>query len=168
MRYTSRTTRCSRWRRWPTGSMRGWATSTRSALLDDAHAYTASAVSTNTYDTLTATNDIGVGEELAVEVSVDVAADFTTGDETYTFNVISSASANLGTPTVLNSRTIARGARWWPAQVLHGHPEREDAALSRLSLTMGGTTPLITITANVKAVSMTETLKYYPKNYTIS
>jgi hypothetical protein len=137
-------------------------------LLDDAHAYTASAVSTNTYDTLTATNDIGVGEELAVEVSVDVSADITTGDETYTFNVISSAAAALSSPTVLNSRTLPAAQLTAGSKFFMLIPGGKTQRYLGLSLTMGGTTPTITITANVKAVSMTETLKYYPKNYTIS
>lgn len=136
-------------------------------LLDDAHAYTASAVSTNTYDTQSATNDIGIGEPLTVEINVDVAADATTGDETYAFNVISSAASNLGTPTVLNTITIPRATLVAGYKFYMDIPSKTQRYLG-ISTTMGGTTPLITITASIKPRKFREDLKYYPKNYTIS
>lgn len=136
-------------------------------LLDDAHAYSASAVSTNTYDTKSATNDIGVGEPLVVEISVDVAADATTGDETYAFNVISSASANLGSPTVLNTITIARATLVAGYKFYMGIPAKTQRYLG-LSTTLGGTTPTITITASIKAAKFKDELRYYPVGYSVS
>jgi hypothetical protein len=115
-----------------------------------------------------ATNDIGVGE-CWWSRSRRRRRRLHDGDETYTFNVISSASANLGTPTVLN--TIAAIAR---ATLVAGYkffmhvPAGKTQRYLGISLTMGGTTPLITVTASIKPMSMMETLKYYPKNYTIS
>jgi hypothetical protein len=136
-------------------------------LLDDAHAYTASAVSTSTYDTQSATNDIGIGEPVAVEISVDVAADTTSGDETYAFNVISSAAANLSSPTVLNTISIPRATLVAGYKFFMSIPSKTQRYLG-ISTTLGGTTPTITITASIKDQNMMETLKYYPKNYTIS
>ena len=77
-------------------------------LVSDAQAITADAVSTNTIDlgNPTVKNRIGSGEPMAFAVQIDVAADFTTTDETYAIEVISSAAANLGTPTVLARYTL--------------------------------------------------------------
>ena len=50
----------------------------------DAQALTATADSTNVID-LSNDRDIGIGEPMALVVTVGVAADFTTGDETYQF-----------------------------------------------------------------------------------
>jgi len=68
--------------------------------LSSAQAVTASAVSTNTLDLGTA-RDIAAGEELYVVVTVDetVTAD---GAATVTFQIISSAAANLGSPTIIS------------------------------------------------------------------
>jgi hypothetical protein len=136
-------------------------------LLSDAQAFTATAVSTNTYDTDSATNDIAIGVPLVVEFSVDVAADFTTGNETYQFDLISSAAANLGTPTVLASKILTA------ATLVAGYvfymtiPSKAQRYLG-WQLTAGGTTPTITVTASIKPLEMTSTLKYYPDNITIS
>lgn len=135
------------------------------ALLDDAHAYSATAVSTNTYDTQSATNDVGVGEPLVCEINVDVAAAGTT--PTFTFDVISSAAANLGTPTVLASVTPAAATLVAGYKFYIEIPSKAQRYLG-LRLTLGGTTPTITITASIKPRKMREDLKYYPKNYTIS
>jgi len=67
--------------------------------LSSAQAVTASAVSTNTID-LGVARDIGTGEDLEVHISVDVAAT-AAGAATVNFQVITSASANLSTPTIL-------------------------------------------------------------------
>jgi hypothetical protein len=67
----------------------------------NAQAVTASAVSTNTYDTLPgAVHDAGSGEEL--NVLIRVASNVTaSGAATVQFQIISSANANLSSPTVL-------------------------------------------------------------------
>lgn len=74
-------------------------------LFSDAQAVTTSAVSTNVYDcgNVTPKMQIGTGRPLAVSFQIDVSADFTTGDETYEFRVIQSATDNMASPT-----TIAR------------------------------------------------------------
>lgn len=68
-------------------------------MLSEAQAVTASAVSTNTID-LGVARDLGPGEELSVAITVDVAAT-AAGAATVDFQIISSAAANLGSPTVL-------------------------------------------------------------------
>ena len=133
-------------------------------LLDDAHAYSATAVSTNAFDTLSATNDIGPGTPIVVEINVDVALAGTT--PTCTFDVISSAAAALSSPTVLASVTPTA------AQLVTGYkfyiyvPQKTQRYVG-LRLTLGGTTPTITVTASVKPRSMVDELKYYPVGYVI-
>lgn len=67
--------------------------------LSSAQVVTASAVSTNTID-LGVARDLGPGEDLYAIFTVDEAAT-AAGAATVTFQVISSAAANLGSPTVL-------------------------------------------------------------------
>jgi len=71
----------------------------RLTLVSNAQAVTASAVSTDTVD-LSQARDIGPGEEVQFSVTVDVAAT-AAGAATVQFQIISSASAALTTPTVL-------------------------------------------------------------------
>jgi hypothetical protein len=70
-------------------------------MLSEAQAVTASAVSTNTID-LSLARDIAAGEDLSIFVAVDEAAT-ASGSATVDFQVISSAAANLGSPTVLSA-----------------------------------------------------------------
>lgn len=67
--------------------------------LSNAQVVTATAVSTNTIDLGTA-RDIGPGEEIHVSISVDVTA-LAAGAATVTFQLITSAAANLSSPTVI-------------------------------------------------------------------
>lgn len=69
--------------------------------LSTAQAVTASAVSTNTID-LGTKRDLGQGEDLYALFGVDEAAT-ASGAATVTFQIISSASADLSSPTVLSS-----------------------------------------------------------------
>ncbi|HEY6026403.1 MAG TPA: hypothetical protein VIV09_05835 [Pseudolabrys sp.] len=74
--------------------------------LSNAQAVTSSAVSTNTID-LSLARDLGSGEDLYFVWTVDTTAT-AAGAATVNFQIISSAAANLGTPTVL-SQTDAIG-----------------------------------------------------------
>lgn len=67
--------------------------------LSSAQAVTASAVSTNTVD-LSVARDLAPGKKLYMVWGVDTTAT-AAGAATVTFQVISSAAANLGSPTVL-------------------------------------------------------------------
>ena len=64
-----------------------------------AQAVTTSAVSTNTVDLLQA-RDLGPGEEMHVSISVDTTVT-AAGAATVTFQLITSAAANLSSPTVI-------------------------------------------------------------------
>lgn len=68
-------------------------------MLSNAQAVTSTAVSTNTIP-LSQARDIGPGNQLSVSITVDEAAT-ASGSATVTFEVITSAAADLGTPTVI-------------------------------------------------------------------
>lgn len=137
-------------------------------LLADALSLTSSAAFTSTYDSGAAGNEIGAGEPLSLAIAVDVAADATTGDETYAFSIEESASAAQTSPTTLVSRTISRTLL--TAGSLHYIDLPAGAkALRYLGgyYTGGGTTPTITVTSWFCPTSMKDKVKAYPKGYTV-
>lgn len=67
--------------------------------LSSAQVVTASAVSTNTVD-LSQVRDLGPGKDLYVAITVDEAA-AAVGAATVNFQIITSAAANLGSPTII-------------------------------------------------------------------
>lgn len=137
-------------------------------LVSDAQAITADAVSTNTIDlgSSSPAREIGSGEPMGFLVTVDSAGDFTTGDETYAFEVISSAAANLSSPTVLNRRVLtaaqlALGAIFFmplPA----GTPSQRYLGMN---YDVGGTSPLLTVTSALVPAKFVDMIKAYAKNY---
>lgn len=140
-------------------------------LLSDAQAFSADAASTNTIDlgNVTPKRDPFSGEPMAMVIQVDVAADATTGDETYEFQFIQSANADLSSPDNLVSRTISRTDL--TAGSLHFISIPPGAVTKRYIGAFyngGGTTPTITATIWLAPQSMVQTYKSYAKNYTIS
>lgn len=139
------------------------------ALLSDAQAFSSDAVTTNAYDTGSADNNLGTGEPLGVFIQVDVAADFTTGDETYQFNFIQSSNANLSSADILCS--IVRTAAQLTAGSTHVLPIPAGAITKRylgVAFDGGGTTPTITATIFIQPLSMIQQDKNYPDGITIS
>jgi hypothetical protein len=139
--------------------------------LSDAQALSATGVSTNTIDlgNPTVKNRIGSGTPMALVVTNDVAADFTTGDETYTIQLISSASANLSTPTVLDSLAITTAAQRAVGarnviMMPKGLPVQRYIGVNYV---LGGTTPSITVTAEIQPASMVDDQTIYAKGYNI-
>jgi hypothetical protein len=125
--------------------------------LSDAQALTATGYSTNTIDLgdVTPKRDIGNGEALELVVSVDVAADGTTTDETYEFQVVQSANANLSSHDSLVERVVGY------ANLTAGKVVRIPIAAGAVTkrylgarYILGGTTPSITVTAFVQPASM--------------
>lgn len=137
-------------------------------VLSDAQALTATAVSTNKYDTGAdpTTKKFGAGKPKGIGFFVDVAADATTGDETYQFGVVSDADSALGSPTVHESRAIARatlvaGFKFFIALPPEADVERYIGA----QYTLGGTTPTITVTSALMTAEAFAQWKAYPNNY---
>lgn len=150
-------------------------------LFSDAQAVTADAVGTNVID-LSQDRSIGTGEPMGVVFCVDVAADQTTGDEDYTFDVEYASDAaqttarkligrrifESGTPTApaMDADLLVAGFKFVipiPPTVLS---ESERYLGIRYDVT--GTTPTITVTAFLQPLSMIDTNTQYPDGFTIS
>lgn len=138
-------------------------------LLWDAAALTSDAASTNTIDLGAAGNDVSVGEPLALVIQVDVAADYTTGNETYEFQVIQSANADLSSPNILCLIQPAYSLLTAGAIVVVPIPP---GSITKRYLGAywngGGTTPTITVTAWITAMSMIQRDAFYADAVTIS
>lgn len=139
-------------------------------MVSDAQAVTADAVSTNTIDlgASSPAREIGSGEPMAFLITVDVAADFTTTDETYAFEVIQSAAANLSSATVLNRRVLTAAQLALGAIFAIGVPAGSPSArYLGLNYDVGGTTPTLTVTAALVPLRFIDMIKTYAKNYVV-
>lgn len=150
-------------------------------LFSDAQAITADAVGTNSLD-LSVARSIGSGEPMAVVFIVDVAADQTTGDEDYTFEVeYASNAAQTTGRQLIGRRVFESGTPTAPAQdadlLVAGYmftiplpsvSATEDERYIGIRYDVTGTTPTITCTAFLAPLSMVDSHKVaYPNAYTI-
>lgn len=151
-------------------------------LFSDAQALTATAVGSNVID-LSVDRSIGNGEPLAVVFTVDVAADQTTGDEDYTFDVEFASAADQSTGRQLVGRRIFEsGTPTAPAQdadlLVAGFSFAIPVPPTALSeserylgirYTLAGTTPTITVTASLVPQCLVDNAKTaYADGFTIS
>lgn len=140
-------------------------------LLWDATALTADAASTNSYDTGAAGRDISVGEPLAAVLTVDVAAGVA-GTETYEFQVIQSANADLSSPDILLAIpfTTALATTLLTAGAIIVIPIPQGAITKRYVglYHNGANTPTITVTAAILPQSMIQRNKIYADGFTVS
>lgn len=139
-------------------------------LLSDAQALTATAVSTNTYDRAAAGNNVGPGEPLALVITVDVAADATSGDETYQFQAIQSANANLSSQDVLaatDTAFITRSTLVAGYQIVIPFPNTTKRYLGARYV-LGGTTPSVTVTCDIMPLRSIPNPANYARGYTVS
>lgn len=151
-------------------------------LFSDAQAITADAVGTNAID-LSSDRSIGNGEPMAVVFVVDVAADQTTGDEDYTFEVEYASNAAQSTGRqLIGRRVFESGTPTAPAQdadlLVAGYKfviPIPQTALSESERYLGirydvtGTSPTITCTAYLAPLSMIDGAKnVYANGYDIS
>lgn len=140
----------------------------------DAQALTVTAVSTNVID-LGVDRNAGIGEPLCVLITVDVAADGTTGDETYKFDLQTDDNVGFASPEILSSRTVSALPEIPRAAAAAGFKLVLDVPndlrcerFLRMNYTLGGTTPTITVTAQLLPRSMVQAEAVYPRGYTIS
>lgn len=151
-------------------------------LFSDAQAVTADAVGTNVID-LTIDRSIGNGEPMAVVFVVDVAADQTTGDEDYTFDVeYASNAAQTTGRQLIGRRVFESGTPTAPAQdadlLVAGFKfviPIPPTALSESERYLGirydvtGTTPTITCTAFLAPLSsIDQSSPSFANNYTVA
>jgi len=147
----------------------------------NSQAITADAVGTNVID-LGTDRSIGNGEPMAVVFNVEVAADQTTGDEDYTFEVeYASNAAQTTGRQLIGRRVFESGTPTAPAQdadlLVAGYKfaipipptnlsESERYLGIRYDVT--GTTPTITVSAHLVPLSSIDLSLAYPDNITIS
>lgn len=140
-------------------------------LFSDAQALSATAVGTNVVD-LGAIREIGQGEPMAVAFLVDVAADFTTGNETYQFDLETDDNAAQSSAAVVGSRTIlATDLTAGSIHVIPLSPAHAKAMERYLGVryTLAGTTPSVTITAWLTPLNMVAgRAKVYADGFNIS
>lgn len=147
----------------------------------NSQAITADAVGANVID-LGADRSIGTGEPMAVVFVVEVAADQTTGDEDYTFDVeYASDAAQTTGRKLIGRRVFESGTPSAPAQdadlLVAGfkfYIPIPPTVLSESERYLGirydvtGTTPTITCSAYLQPMRMCESLPTFPNGYTIS
>lgn len=136
--------------------------------LSDAQALSATAASTNSID-LGSARQIQEGDAMGILLTVDVAADFTTGDETYTLQVQTDDNSAFSSPTVTQSQAIIASQLTLGAKIFI--PLSQIALLERyirLNFVLAGTTPSVTVTAELQPKDMVDEFRTYPIGYTIS
>lgn len=141
-------------------------------VLSDAQALTVTAYSTNTYDTGAAGNNVDVGEPLALCFSVDVAAKTSNADETYQFAAIQSANADLSSEDVLVQTTTAFVTRAFLTAGKRFYiplpPGLKTKRYLGAKYTLGGTAPTLTISTDIRPLSMVQNEKYYASGIKVS
>jgi len=149
----------------------------------DSQAITADAVGTNVID-LSVARSIGNGEPLGMVFVVEVAADQTTGDEDYTFDVeYASDAAQTTARQLIGRRVFESGTPTAPAQdadllvagysfVIPIPPATlgDDGRYLGIRYDVAGTTPTITCSAYLMPMSMIQvsTLPRYASGYSIT
>ncbi len=133
----------------------------------DAQALTVTAVSTNVID-LSLDRDIGKGEPMGVVVTVGVAADYTTMDETYQFTVQTSVDEAFSSPVTVVASAVINGDEL-PEGVSVVLPiGHTNLRYLRLNNTLAGTTPAVTIDAFLQPMSMIDGVEDYASGYAVT
>lgn len=135
--------------------------------VSNAQALTASADSTNTID-------MGVdaahaeGEHIAFAVTTDVAADVTTGDETYTVVVYGADSSDFSDQVAIETHEL-QGSELLAGGIARIGLDSHDAKrYYKLRYNLAGTTPSITVTAHLTLGSGVSPVPHaYPNGYTV-
>ena len=134
-------------------------------LFSDSQALTATAASTNLID-LGVDRDIGVGEPLAVVLTVEVAADATTGNETYQVDVETDDNSSFSSASVI-ARRIPTAAELALGTVMTIPLPNTNERYIRLNYTLGGTTPTLTLSAHLAPLSMVQNNRTYADGFSI-
>lgn len=147
----------------------------------DAQAVTATAVGTNVID-LREDRSMGNGEPLAVMFTVDVAADQTSGDEDYTFQVEYASNAAQSTGRqLMGERIFESGTPDAPAQdadllvagfsffiMLPPTKLSESEQFLGIRYVTAGSSPTITVTAQLMPASMVDATNDYADGFDIT
>lgn len=146
----------------------------------DSQAVTASAVGQNVLD-LSEDRNIGAGEPMAVVFHVEVAADQTTGDEDYTFDVEYATNAaqttgrqligrrvfESGTPTApaQNADLLVAGFKF--AIPIPPTDLSESEQFLGIRYVTAGTTPTITVSAFLVPLKFVEKFVAHPSGFSV-
>ena len=147
----------------------------------DAQAVTATAVGTNVID-LREDRSMGNGEPLAVMFTVDVAADQTSGDEDYTFQLEYASNAAQSTGRqLMGERRFESGTPTAPAQdadllvagfsffiMLPPTKLSESEQFLGIRYVTAGTSPTITVTAQLMPANMVDATNDYADGFDIT
>lgn len=136
-------------------------------LFSDAQALTATAASTNLID-FGVDGNIGIGEPMSVVLVLDVAADDTTGDETYAVALQVDDNASFSSAAQIGSATITRGDAAGTRYVIPVPQDETGEQYMRINYTLGGTTPTVTVTAFLTPSSGIDNYVKYADGFTIS
>lgn len=131
-------------------------------MLCTAQALDADAALTNIID-LSEAKRLSAGRPLSVFINVDVAADHTSGTETYAWQIQTDGDEAFGSATTLGETTILYSALL--INTLHEIPipsTWEFEQYLRVYYNGGSTTPTITITAWVGETGSLPAIRHYP------
>lgn len=120
----------------------------KSLEFSDAQALTATADSTNVVD-LSSASPVGPGTTLYIVMQLDVATDFTTGDETYVISIETDDNAAFSSAEVLATISFV-GANAAGTRKVFGFTYTNQRYI-QLLYTLAGTTPSMTISAWISA-----------------
>lgn len=129
-------------------------------LVSDAQALTATAVSTDAIALGTAGLDIAAGEPMGFTFQVDVAADFTSTNETYEFQIVTATASDLTTgQDIISSEAIVATALTAGTKFTLPVPLGLIASTAThigVRYLLGGTTPTITMTAFLQPIAQVQ------------
>lgn len=134
----------------------------RYQLLSNSQVLTATGISTDWVDLSVATpfRNIGQGEPLAVFFSFPSAADASSGNETYQFQIIQSANSDMSAPDVLVQTDVAYITRTMLVPgfsvTLPIPPGMVTKRYLGARYVLGGTTPQLTVSAVIIPLSMVD------------
>jgi len=138
-------------------------------IVSDAQAVTADAGSTNLIDLGVTGRRIGAGEPMALVLFVDVAADGTTTDETYSINIQTDDDVAFGSAT-----TLQANVKTYAELVVNSQfafvidPNWNFERYVRGYFDVGGTTPSVTGTLGLMPLAAVRKYKEYANAYVIT
>jgi len=124
--------------------------------------------STNLID-LGVDRDIGIGEPMAIVITIGVAADFADADETYHFQLETDDNAAFSSSKIIADQifitTDARLTLGDKVVLPLGHRNEQ---FLQLVYTLGGTTPSVTVDAYLQPMSMIDGYTFYANAYDVT
>ena len=133
-------------------------------------AFSASGASTDYWDNGKARN-VGDGEPMAMVFTVTTDADYTTTDETYAFAIQCDDNTSFSSPTTLETRTISAASSGLVAGTKIALPFPPGVLVEqyvRAYLTLGGTTPSVTVTTDIMPLSMVSKRALYASGFAVA